>query len=54
MSFQTQGRGLPTPTGGLLASETELHELSAELVFATRFQHAGLLVTSSVLGFLHA
>ena len=43
----------PTLTGGLLESETESHELSAEVVFrCPSFQYSGLLVTSLVLGFL--
>ena len=38
---------------GLLESENELRELSAELVFqCSSFQHAGLLVPSPVVGFL--
>ena len=42
----------PTLTGGLLESETELHELSAEFVISCpSFQHIGL-VTSPTLGFL--
>lgn len=42
----------PTLTGGLLESETELHELSAEFVISCpSFQHIGL-VTSPALGFL--
>ena len=46
-------RGPPTVTGGLLESETELHELTAEFVFrCPGFQHAGLLVSSLVLRFL--
>ena len=54
MSLQQQERGPPTLTGGLLESETELHELSAEfLSYCPSFQHDGLLVTSPVVGFLH-
>ena len=53
MSFEPQERGHPTLTGGLLESETELRELSAEFVFhCPGFHHAGLLVSSPVLGFL--
>jgi len=43
MSFQPQDRGLLTFTRGLLKSETELHELSPEFVFAA--------LVSSILGF---
>ena len=54
MSFQPQERGPPTLAGGLLESETELRELSAQFIFhCPSFQHAGLLVTSPALGFLH-
>ena len=54
MSFQPQKRGLPTLIRGLLESETELHELSAEFIFhCPGFQDAGLLVTSPALGFLY-
>ena len=54
MSLQQQERGPPTLTGGLLESETELHELSAEfLSYCPSFQHDGLLVTSPALGFLY-
>ena len=43
----------PTLTEGLLESETEPCELSAEFVFhCPGFPHTGLLVTSTVLGFL--
>ena len=53
MSVQPLEQGPPTLTGGLLESETELHELSAEFVFCClNFQHAGLLVTFPALGFL--
>ena len=53
MSLQPQERGLPTLTGGLLESEAELHELSADFIFlCPGFQHDGLLVTSLALGFL--
>ena len=42
-----------TLTRGLLESETEPRELSAEFVFhCPSFQHVGLLVSSPVLGFL--
>ena len=34
MSFQSEEGGLPTPSRGLLESETEPHELSAEFIFA--------------------
>ena len=51
MSFEPQQRGHPTLTGGLLESETELRELSAEFVFAVPVSRT-LLVTSSALGFL--
>ena len=34
MSFQPQEGGFPTPTRGLLESETEPHEFSDEFVFA--------------------
>ena len=44
MSFQPEERGPPSLTGGLLESETKLHELSAELIFA--------VPVSSMLGFL--
>ena len=44
MSFKPYGRGLPTPTRGLLESATELHELPAEFVF--------VVAVSSMLGFL--
>ena len=55
MSLQSLERGSPTFTGGLLESETELRELSAESIFhSPGFQHDGPLVTSSALGFLHA
>ena len=53
MSFQPQERGPPTLAGGLLESETELRELSAQFIFhCPSFQHAGLLVTSPALDFL--
>ena len=53
MSLQQQERGPPTLTGGLLESETELHELSAEfLSYCPSFQHDGLLVTSPAPGVL--
>ena len=53
MSLLPQERGPATLTGGLLESETEPCELSAEFVFrCSGFQHAGLLVTSPVLGSL--
>ena len=53
MFLQPQERGPPTLTRGLLESETEPHELSAEFVFCCLgFQHDRPLVTSSVLGFL--
>ena len=40
-------------TGGLLESETEPRELSAEFIFCCLgFQHAGLLVTFPALDFL--
>ena len=53
MSLQSLERGSPTFTGGLLESETELRELSAEFVFRyPGFQHAGPLVTCPALGFL--
>ena len=53
MSLQSWEQGPPILTGGLLESETEPRELSAELVFCyPGFQHAGLLVTSPELGFL--
>ena len=51
MSFEPQERGHPTLTGGLLESETELRELSAEFVFAVPVSRT-LLVTSPALGFL--
>ena len=44
MSFQPQGRGPPTLTGGLLESETELHELSTKFVF--------VVLVSSTQGFV--
>ena len=44
MSFQTYGWGPPTLTGGLLESETEPRELSAEFVL--------VVPVSSTLGFL--
>ena len=44
MSFEPQQRGHPTLTGGLLESEIEPYELSAEFVFA--------VPVSSVLSFL--
>ena len=54
MSLQPQEQGLPVLTGGPLECETELCELYAEFVFhCPGFQHTGLLVTSSALGFLH-
>ena len=54
MSFQPQERGPPTLAGGLLESETELRELSAQFIFhCPSFQHAGLLVIFAALGFLH-
>ena len=57
MSFEPQERGHPTLTGGLLESETELRELSAEFVFAvpvsTMLGFLSLFVTSPALGFLH-
>ena len=54
MSFQPEEQGPPTLTGGLLESETEPCELSAELIFrCPSFQHTGLLVTAPALGFLH-
>jgi len=41
-----------TLTRGLLESETELREFSAKFVFCCPgFQHSGLLVTWTVLGF---
>ena len=50
MSFQPQERGPPTLTGGLLESEAELRELSAEFVFrCPGFQHDG---PSTAPGFL--
>ena len=53
MSLQPQERGPPTLTGGLLESETEPREVSAEFFFCCpSFQHYGLLVTSPVLDFL--
>ena len=53
MSFEPQERGHPTLTGGLLESETEPRELSAESVFCCPgFQLHGLLVTSPALGFI--
>ena len=53
MSLQPQERGPPTLTGGLLESETEPREVSAEFFFrCPSFQHYGLLVTSPVLDFL--
>ena len=53
MSLQPQERGPPTLTGGLLESETEPSEVSAEFFFrCPSFQHYGLLVTSPVLDFL--
>ena len=43
-----------TLTGGLLESEAEPRELSAEFVFhCPGFQHGGLLVISPALGFVH-
>ena len=53
MSFQPQGRGLPTPTAGLLESETEPRELCRVCFCCPSFQQAGLLVTSPALSFLH-
>ena len=44
MSFEPGERGHPTLTGGLLESEIEPYELSAEFVFA--------VPVSSMLGFL--
>ena len=38
---------------GFLESETKPHELSAACFHCPSFQLAGLLVTSSALGFLH-
>ena len=43
LSFQPQERGLSTFPGGLLKSETVLHELSPEFRFA--------VLVSSMLGF---
>ena len=55
MSLQPSERGPPTLTGGLLESETELCELSAEFIFrCPSFQHDGPLVSSLELRFLHA
>ena len=46
-------QGPPTLTGGLLESETELCELSAEFIFrCPSFQHDGPLVSSLELRFL--
>ena len=54
MSLQPQEQKSPTLTGGLLESETEPHELSAEFVFHCHsVQYSGLLVTFPTLGFLH-
>ena len=53
MSLQPQEQGPPTLTRGLLESETEPCELSAEFVFhCPGFQDDGPLVTSLALGFL--
>ena len=53
MSLQSWEQGPPILTGGLLESETEPRELSAEFVFrCPSFQHIGLLVTFPSLGFL--
>ena len=53
MSLQPQEQKSPTLTGGLLESETEPCELSAEFVFrCPGFQHDGPPVTSPALGFL--
>ena len=53
MSLQSLERGSPTFTGGLLESETELRELSAEFLFhCPGFWHDGPLLTSPALGFL--
>ena len=53
MSLQPQERGPPTLTRGLLKSESETCELSAEFIFhCPGFQHDGVLVTSPALVFL--
>ena len=53
MSLQSWEQGPPILTGGLLESETEPRELSAEFVLrCPSFQHAGLLVTFPALDFL--
>ena len=50
MSLQSWEQGPPILTGGLLESETEPRELSAEFIFhCPRFQHDG---PSPALGFL--